>query len=133
MDRTTYTALAVREGDWWAIEVPELPGVFTQARRLDRAEAMVRDVLSLWLGVPEDSFDVRVVAQISPADAQATVTKAVQSREAADQASAEAARSMREAARLLTSQGLTLRDTGEILGVSYQRVQQITGKRDGAH
>jgi len=40
---------------------------------------------------------------------------------------------MREAARLLTSQGLTLRDTGEILGVSYQRVQQITGKRDGAH
>ena len=47
-----YTAHAKRdEGGWWAITVPELDGVFTQTRRLDHVEPLVRDAVALWLEV----------------------------------------------------------------------------------
>jgi predicted RNase H-like HicB family nuclease len=55
-----YLATAERHGAWWALEVPALPGVHTQARRLDRAEYMVRDAIALFLDVDPDSFDVVV-------------------------------------------------------------------------
>ena len=42
-------AIAVQSGDWWAIEVPEIPGLFTQVRRLDEAPRMVRDAAALLL------------------------------------------------------------------------------------
>jgi hypothetical protein len=38
-----------RSGRWWAISVPELKGVHTQARRLDQAEAMAREAIALML------------------------------------------------------------------------------------
>jgi predicted RNase H-like HicB family nuclease/bifunctional DNA-binding transcriptional regulator/antitoxin component of YhaV-PrlF toxin-antitoxin module len=62
--RNTYKLIATREGGWWSIEVPEIPGVFSQARRLDQAEYMARDAIALMLEVPEDSFDVVVEAQL---------------------------------------------------------------------
>src|SRR5690242_11280287 len=34
--KKTYTVLARRSGGWWAISVPELKGVHSQARRLDQ-------------------------------------------------------------------------------------------------
>lgn len=58
--------MAQRDGSWWAITVPELDGVFSQARRLDRVEYMARDVISLMLEVPADSFDVDVVENHDP-------------------------------------------------------------------
>ena len=30
---TRYNVKARRSGDWWALEVPDLPGVFSQAKR----------------------------------------------------------------------------------------------------
>jgi bifunctional DNA-binding transcriptional regulator/antitoxin component of YhaV-PrlF toxin-antitoxin module/predicted RNase H-like HicB family nuclease len=62
--RNTYKLIATREGGWWSIEVPEIPGVFSQARRLDQAEETARDGIALMLEVPEDSFDVVVEAQL---------------------------------------------------------------------
>ena len=45
---TTYTARCRRSGRWWAIEVADVNGsIYTQARRLDGVEAMVRDVGAL--------------------------------------------------------------------------------------
>lgn len=60
MSRATYTARAERSGKWWAIEVPEIPGVFTQVKRLDQVEEMARDAIALMLEVPADSFDTEV-------------------------------------------------------------------------
>ena len=57
---TSYAVLAERSGRWWAISVPELPGVFSQARRRDQIEAMARDAIALYLDVPLDSFAVSV-------------------------------------------------------------------------
>ena len=62
--RNTYKLIATREGGWWSIEVPEVPGVFAQARRLDQAEVMAHDRIASVLEVPENSFDVVVEAQL---------------------------------------------------------------------
>ena len=67
-----YTALVERSGQSWAIRVAELPGVFSQARRLDRVEYMARDAISLLLEVPADSFDIEVREVIAPARQFAT-------------------------------------------------------------
>ena len=41
------TARVTRSEGWWAISVEEIPGLFTQARRLDQVADMVRDAGSL--------------------------------------------------------------------------------------
>ena len=46
------TAKATRSGNWWAVEVPEIPGLFTQARRLEQVAAMVADAAAM-LGHPQ--------------------------------------------------------------------------------
>lgn len=64
---TRYTAVCRRAGDWWAIAVPEINGVHTQARRLDQVEHMAREAIALMLDVAPDSFDVRTcVGRSSP-------------------------------------------------------------------
>lgn len=35
-------------GDWFAVEVPEIGGLFTQVRRLDEVEGMVRDAAKMF-------------------------------------------------------------------------------------
>lgn len=47
----------------------ELEGVNTQARRLKKADAMVRDAIALFLDVPADSFDIKI-EPILPRDLQ---------------------------------------------------------------
>lgn len=61
-----YSVNAERSGDWWAITVSELPGVFSQAKRRDQIEEMARDAIALFLDVPVDSFRVRVHAVGDP-------------------------------------------------------------------
>lgn len=64
--RQTYTVMVERDQGWWAIRVAELPGVFSQARRLDGVEVMARDAISLLREVPPDSFDVVVRERLLP-------------------------------------------------------------------
>jgi predicted RNase H-like HicB family nuclease len=69
MKLKTYTARWRRVGDWWAISVPELKGINTQSRRLEKAGVMVRDAITLFLDVPADSFDIKI-EPILPRDLQ---------------------------------------------------------------
>lgn len=55
-----------RDGRWWAISVPELPGVFSQARRRGEVGRMARDAIALFLDVPLDSFDISVNEVVDP-------------------------------------------------------------------
>lgn len=58
---STLTARCTASGGWWAIEVPEVQGLFTQARRLDQVPAAVLDAAALLTGHREAHVDVRVV------------------------------------------------------------------------
>lgn len=59
------TAITQRSGDWWAIEVPEVPGLFTQSERLDQVEEMVRDAVSLMKDIPASDVEVEVAPPLS--------------------------------------------------------------------
>ena len=69
---TVYSVNFQRSGKWWAISVPQLRGVFTQARRRDEVEAMARDAIALYLDVPADSFDVAIDEVDAAAEAKAS-------------------------------------------------------------
>lgn len=122
--RPTYTATAQRDGSWWAIRVAELPGVFSQARRLDRVEYMARDAISLLLEVEPGSFDV-VVREHLDARTRRAVDDAVQARDDALRQQRLAASKSRSAALALKRQGLPQRDIGRLLKLSHQRVAQL--------
>ena len=123
--RPVYTALCVRSGDWWAVTVPEVPGVFTQARRLDQVEKMARDAIALLTGVPDDSFDIVISPQLTP-DVGAEVDAAQELRDTAERYQREATAAARAVAAKLTGQyRLTLRDAARIIGLSHQRVAQL--------
>ena len=127
--RASYRAECRRVGDWWAISVPELPGVFTQARRLDQTEEMARDAIATMLNVPAPSFDV-VVAWEVPRGLGDEVETARTLREAAEHAQRDAGVAARAvSAKLVNQAHLTVRDIGTLLGMSHQRVSQLLDER----
>ncbi len=127
-EHPTYGAVCDRSGSWWAISVPELRGVRTQARRLDQAEAMVREAIALMLDVPEDSFDV-VLSPHLPERTELAVDELRRRKGQADAAQRAASEAAVAAAEALVGAGLTVRDAGRVLGVSHQRVAQLLGDR----
>jgi hypothetical protein len=128
VSKPTYTAVCRRVGDWWAIDVPQIRGVHTQARRLDQVEAMARDAIALLRDVPADGFDVTVEPHLDE-EAEQTVAASTDATRRARQATEEASRLQREAATtLLTKYRLTVRDAGVLLHVSPQRVSQLAQK-----
>lgn len=121
---TTLTARSTRSGGWWAVEVPEIAGLFTQARRLDQVTAAVLDAAALLTGRPESEFDV-VVTPVLDADDLTIVRDARERRAELAEAEQAAARASRVAVARLRSEGLTVRDVAEIMGMSPQRVSQL--------
>jgi hypothetical protein len=131
----TYRAEIERDGRFWRVRVPDIDRS-TQARRLSEAEAMVRDLVAIMTDVPQNSFDVDMKI-ILPEDVQLELDQSVALREQAKRSQAEAARLARDAAHRLRALGLSLRDIGQALGVTFQRAKQLvdeaaqSGQREG--
>jgi predicted RNase H-like HicB family nuclease len=123
-----YRAVAERDGAWWAIRVPELRGVYSQARRLADVEAMARDAIALMLDVEPNSFDVSVESVLG-SDAAELVEQALAGRLEAERAARRASAQLRVAVDRLAASGLTVRDIAHILGLSHQRIAQVSGSR----
>jgi predicted RNase H-like HicB family nuclease len=126
--RPAYRAVAERDGSWWAIRVPELRGVYSQARRLADVEAMARDVVALVLDVAPDTFDVSVEPVLG-SDAAGLVEQALAGRLEVERAARRASEQLRVAVDRLAESGLTVRDIAHILGLSHQRIAQVSGSR----
>ena len=124
--RPSYRAIARRDGRWWFVEVPGEQGLYTQVRRLDHAEAMIREVVSLVRQVPEDSFDVVVEHDLdSLGGVREAIEAALRERDRASAAQDAASTAMRHAVSEVRASGYTSRDAGLLLGVSNQRISQI--------
>lgn len=127
-----YEARCTRERDWWSIEIvaqgpPSEALCYTQARRLIQAEGMARDAIATLLEVDPDSFHVVVIPQLRD-DLEQLVTARRDARIHASEAAESASRADAATARALVEAGITVRDAGQILGVSHQRVHQmVTG------
>ncbi len=124
---STYTAKVSRDEGWWVVTVAEVPGLFTQVKRLEQVEPMVRDALGLFPEVESNPAEAVVNVEV-----QGTIgrlaTDVQQVRAEADQAQTAASQITREAARSLAGQGLPYRDIGKLLGVSFQRAQKLVSK-----
>lgn len=117
------TAKAQRSGSWWAIEVPEIPGVFTQARRLDQVASIVREAVALLTDTEAADIVVTVVAIVPEMDDLVRDARAAKA--AAETAQVEASEKLRFVAKRLVGHDLTVRDAGELLGLSPQRISQL--------
>jgi DNA-directed RNA polymerase specialized sigma24 family protein len=126
---TTYRVIATHEERFWLLSVPELD-VVTQARTLDRAEATVRDLIAVWLDVPADSFAVEVEPRLDD-EWTKLLRETKDARATADKASARASELLRTSVTTLHDAGLSAREVGSLLGISYQRVQQLLAKGIG--
>ncbi|HUV48945.1 MAG TPA: type II toxin-antitoxin system HicB family antitoxin [Actinomycetes bacterium] len=123
--RRTYEVTAERDGSRWFLRVNELPGVFSQVRRLDQADGMARDAIASFLDVAPDGFDVSVTVRL-PSDLQRDVAGVIDLRGVIDRTEREYAERTRHLARrLVQGEGLTVREAGRVLGLSYQRVSQL--------
>ncbi|GGN40232.1 glutamate/tyrosine decarboxylase-like PLP-dependent enzyme [Actinoplanes campanulatus] len=111
----TYEARVRRSGDWWFVEVPGVDMAYTQARKLADVEPMVRDMLSLLLDVPADSFAVTITPSGQVANVVAGVKAA---KDAAAEAQRQADQQTRQAVARLRSMKLTVRDVAALLDVS---------------
>ena len=126
---TTYRVIATQEERFWLLSVPELD-VVTQARTLDRAEATVRDLIAVWLDVPADSFAVEVEPRLDD-EWTKLLRETKDARATADKASARASEMLRTSVTTLHDAGLSAREVGSLVGISYQRVQQLLAKGIG--
>jgi predicted RNase H-like HicB family nuclease len=114
-----------RSGGWWAITVPALDGVFSQAKRLDQVEDSAREAISLMLDIDENDVGALDIIVTPPARAAEMLRALEVSVAAADEATRVAVATRREVAEVLRAEGLPLRDVGELIGVSHQRVSQL--------
>ena len=120
-----YTARATRDGDrFWLVHVPEIDQ-WTQARRISEVEAMARDLVAVVRGV--DPGEVELTVEITlPAEVTERLEHAAQLREQEAALRREAAEDVRVAAGALKQAGLSVREIGRVLGVSFQRAAQLT-------
>lgn len=111
----------------WVLECGEL-GVVSQTRRLDRAEDEVTEAIAFQSGFKPDEFGIEVVP-ILPAEVETLRRRADDLGAKAKAASDEAAAARSALARKLKDEGFTLREMGQVLGVSYQRASELAAGR----
>ena len=120
----TYTAQATRTESVWLVYVPEVDRT-TQARKVAEIEPMARDLVAVMRNVAPDSFELRTEIEL-PAGVRAHLDAVEQARAEEDDARRRAAAELRAAAAELKDAGLTVREIGALLGMSYQRASQLT-------
>jgi hypothetical protein len=92
---------------------------------------MTREVIALVLDVPEESFDVLVTPDLTRPQ-RAALNDLERAKANYAEAATEMTRRQREVAGLLVKKdGLTVRDAATVLGVSFQRVSQLTSELEG--
>lgn len=124
MSRRTYAVRAERDGKWWVLTVPDVPGAFSQAARLSDAPTMISEAIAFVAGVPAGSFDVDIQPVLDE-ELLADLATARQATREAETAQRVAASAARAATRRLVQAGLTGRDISALMGVSPQRVSQL--------
>lgn len=122
---TTHEVTARRSGDWWALEVPSVPGAFSQVKRLDQARETITEAIAMILDIDEDDITVEVRPEL-PEDLASLVERAHHLKAEQERVTSEVRRAQRQTINaLIGTCHLSHRDVGEIVGLSHQRVSQV--------
>ncbi|MGG7104616.1 MULTISPECIES: type II toxin-antitoxin system HicB family antitoxin [Rhodococcus] len=123
------TAKARRSEGWWAVEIPEVEGAFTQAKRLDQVSARAADAVAVLEGISPDRVEVEAVDYDLDDHAMTRdIGEAKKLSRDAQRAAENASTAMRVVVRKLRERGLSVRDVGTILQISPQRVSQLENR-----
>lgn len=121
--RRTYTVTYERdEAGWWVATANELVGCHTQGRSIAQARERIREAMAL-CDVPRTAKlkeQIRIGGRLDVDLEDLRLT-----REQAERMARESAERTKLVAARLAKAGLSRRDVGELLGVSFQRVQQL--------
>lgn len=109
---------------WWVITIPDVPGAITQTRRLDQVDRNVAEIIKLMTGKKAGTYRTDLHWAV-PGPAGQAAEEACRQRIALEQTQQEAAKASKDAISRLRGAGLSYRDIGTMIGVSYQRAQQI--------
>jgi hypothetical protein len=119
----TFHAEVTRDGKFWHIHIPEL-GRSTQARRYKDVSAMATDLIEIMSGLASKDYTLSTTVRL-PGGVREHLARAEALRDEAGRKQSEAARESRAAVRELIELGLSQREAGEVLGLSFQRVNQL--------
>ncbi len=124
--KKTYRVRYERDEDgWWVASVVKVKGCHTQGKSIVQARRRIRQALALFVGdeiarAAKLVDDVKLPIKLAKVvDSHADVARTT----ARQNAKLQALRV--KTARALTQAGLSVRDAGEVLGISHQRVQQL--------
>jgi hypothetical protein len=123
VEMTHYTITAERSDKWWVLQALEAPGAISQVARLDQAD-IIKEAIAFVTGTPESDIDI-TVQPVLPGSVSVRMETAERLREEAQAANSKSAAEIRAAAKELKAAGLTLRDIGTVMDVSYQRAHQL--------
>lgn len=130
-----YRVVVTREDGTWLADVPELEGAHTYARTLPALDRAVREVVVLAADRPDEDMPALQLVydyRTGDPDVDVTATEIRTLRAKADQLATTATTRTSAAAALLVQRGLSVRDVAAILGISPQRVSQLTSATKAA-
>lgn len=119
------------EHGWWVAETRDLGpqrGCASQGRTLAQVRERFREALSLYLGEAA-AARVELVERLKlPGRVSNVVGRAQKARARAQAASSAAAEETKAAAEALVGLGVSVRDAGDLLGITGARVQQLVAE-----
>lgn len=118
------------ENGYWSVvaQLGRHQSVISDGQTLPKARRRLREALAVHLDVDESQIEssIKIEERIKlPAMADRAIAEFKQAEDTARAATLTLERKRRKAAQALDSFGLSRRDSGDLLGVSGQRVQQI--------
>jgi len=120
-----YEATVERDGKWWMISIPEIDGL-TQAHNLAEADKMARSLIAITLDADPSTFDVHLtVPTVGDVDLPNQLEAISVLREKAAQNEKQATDDAKTLAKTLAAHGITVRDIGALMGVTFQRAHQL--------
>lgn len=119
-------ALCEREADGWAVEVPDFKNLHLTAKRLDKVAALVKEAAKNY-GIT-DNCDVVIKVIASMPGLICDMESAQEKMKQAAKLQEEASQEIRYVVRKMRAQGLTMRDIAVLLGVTPQRIAQLTNQ-----
>ena len=127
MSRYTVRYERDEESGWWVAQLKEAPAAITQGRTITEARRRIREALALVLDNDKAAAKATLVDDVRlPADARRALGRARTARQRLQNESKKAQATTAVAVRkLIETLGLSVRDVGELVGISYQRVQQL--------